>query len=364
MKVIIGLSGGVDSSVAALLLQEQGYEVQALFMKNWNETSETGSCMWEGDVDDAMQVCDRLQIPLNTIDLSNEYWDAVFSNFLEEYRAGRTPNPDVLCNQEVKFKAFLDEALKLGADLIATGHYARIARSGGQYFLKKGVDLNKDQSYFLCRLNQQQLARSLFPIGGLTKPQVRRLARQAGFATHDKKDSTGICFVGERRFRDFLSRYIPVNRGEIRTVEGRLVGEHDGVFLYTLGQRQGLGVGGVPGTADEPWYVVDKDLANNILYVAQGHDNPLLFSSGLYSGDLHWIAGRPPATPLRCMAKTRYRQADQACQVDTDGAERWRIRFDRPQRAVTPGQYVVLYDGETCLGGGAIESTLKAANSD
>lgn len=359
MKVIIGISGGVDSSVAALLLKQQGYEVEALFMKNWNETAATGGCVWEGDVEDAMQVCERLQIPLNTIDLSREYWDAVFSNFLEEYRAGRTPNPDVLCNQEVKFKAFLDAALKLGAERIATGHYARIARSNQEYLLEKGVDQNKDQSYFLCRLNQEQLSRSLFPVGEMTKPEVRRLAQQAGFVTHDKKDSTGICFVGERRFREFLAQYLPPDRGEIRTTDGRVIGTHDGVFLYTLGQRQGLGIGGVRGESDQPWYVVDKDVRRNILFVAQGHDNPLLFSRGISCADLHWIAGKPPALPLRCAAKTRYRQSDQACRVQTEDGDRWRIDFDAPQRAVAPGQYVVLYDGDICLGGGTIDSTFR-----
>ena len=359
MKVIIGLSGGVDSSVAALLLKRQGYEVQALFMKNWNETADSGSCMWEGDVEDAMRVCEQLDIPLNTVDLSQEYWDAVFSNFLQEYRAGRTPNPDVLCNQEVKFKAFLEHALQLGAERIATGHYARIAGGDGGYSLLRGVDRNKDQSYFLCRLDQAQLGRSLFPVGELTKPEVRELARQAGLITHDKKDSTGICFIGERRFREFLSRYIPVTPGEIRTVDGRVVGEHEGVYLYTLGQRQGLGVGGVAGAPEQPWYVVDKDLAANVLIVAQGHDNPLLYSHGLTCADLHWIAGRPPALPLQCTARTRYRQADQACTVQADPAGHWRVSFTEAQRAVTPGQYLVLYDGDTCLGGGPIEKTLR-----
>jgi tRNA-specific 2-thiouridylase len=358
MKVIVGISGGVDSSVAALLLQQQGYEVEALFMKNWNETGSDGSCMWEGDVEDAMQVCDRLRIPLNTVDLSRDYWEGVFNNFLEEYRAGRTPNPDVLCNQEVKFKAFLDEAVKLGAERIATGHYARISREGDGWLLQKGIDRNKDQSYFLCRLTQSQLGRSLFPLGELTKPQVRELARESGLVTHAKKDSTGICFVGEQPFRDFLSRFIPMQKGEIRTSDGLLVGEHDGVVFYTLGQRQGLGVGGVQGRPDEPWYVVDKDLERNILYVAQGHDNPLLFSTGLQCRDMHWIAGHPPALPGRFAAKTRYRQPDQACRAEADDRG-YRVTFDTPQRAVTPGQYLVLYQGETCLGGGVIEKTVR-----
>ncbi|MEX2523946.1 MAG: tRNA 2-thiouridine(34) synthase MnmA [Gammaproteobacteria bacterium] len=359
MKVIVGLSGGVDSSVTAMLLKQQGYEVEALFMKNWNETGTNGNCMWEGDVEDAMRVCERLQIPLNTVDLSSEYWDSVFSNFLDEYRNGRTPNPDVLCNQEVKFRAFLDEALKLGADRIATGHYARIDCSDGRYILKKGVDGNKDQSYFLCRLTQKQLSLSLFPLGEWSKSRVRDTARQAGLVTHDKKDSTGICFIGEQSFRDFLGRYIPPQKGEIRTSDGRLVGEHDGVIFYTLGQRRGLGIGGVQGYPDEPWYVFDKDLVKNILYVAQGHDNPLLFSHGLLMSGMHWIADAPPALPGRYAAKTRYRQADQSCRVEETEGSAYRLLFDSAQRAVTPGQYSVLYDDDICLGGGVIESTFR-----
>lgn len=359
MKVIVGLSGGVDSSVTAMLLKQQGYEVEALFMKNWNETGTSGNCMWEGDVEDAMQVCDRLQIPLNTVDLSREYWDSVFSNFLEEYRAGRTPNPDVLCNQEVKFSAFLDEALKLGADRIATGHYARIVHSDNGYLLKKGIDGNKDQSYFLCRLTQEQLSLALFPLGEWTKSQVRNTAKQAGLVTHDKKDSTGICFIGEQSFRDFLGRFIPPQKGEIRTANERVVGEHDGVIFYTLGQRQGLGIGGVQGCSDEPWYVVDKDLEKNILYVAQGHDNPLLFSRSLITSGMHWIAATPPDLPGRYAAKTRYRQADQSCRVEPMKDTGYRLVFDSLQRAVTPGQYAVLYDDDICLGGGVIDATFN-----
>ena len=357
MKIVVGISGGVDSSVAALLLKRQGHDVQALFMKNWHEETEAGGCRWEKDVEDAMQVCDLLEIPLNTVDLSKAYWDEVFSNFLEEYRAGRTPNPDVLCNQEIKFKAFLDEALKLGADKLATGHYARVDAAGDRYVLQRSVDANKDQTYFLCRLNQQQLSRTLFPLGELTKSRVRALAEQNGFITHDKKDSTGICFIGERPFREFLGHYVPVTPGKIQTTAGKTIGEHTGVFFYTLGQRQGLGIGGVQGAPDEPWYVVDKDLDSNVLTVAQGHDHPRLFSRGLSAADFHWIDEAPPPLPLQCRGQTRYRQTDQPCTVETGENGKVHIRFSDPQRAVTPGQYVVLYDGARCLGGGVIEST-------
>lgn len=356
-RIVVGVSGGVDSSVAALLLLEQGYEVEALFMKNWDERNESGGCIWEADVEDAMRVCERLGIRLNTVDLSREYWDRVFLEFLQEYRDGRTPNPDILCNQEVKFRAFLDHALALGADRIATGHYARIASLDGRRQLRKGVDRNKDQSYFLCRLDQTQLVRSLFPIGDLHKPEVRGLARKAGLITHDKKDSTGICFVGERPFREFLSQYLPVTPGEIRTTSGDLVGEHQGIHFYTLGQRQGLKVGGVRGYEDAPWYVAAKDTINNILVITQGHDHPGLMSSSLEAVNLHWIDDCPPDAPFRCRAKTRYRQPDQDCTITALDGQRGSVRFANPQRAVTPGQYVVFYTGEICLGGGVIDTT-------
>ena len=354
-KIIVGLSGGVDSSVAALLLKRQGYDVEALFMKNWDEKLADGSCLWESDVEDAMLVCDKLAIPFNTVDLTLDYWEKVFSGFLREYQSGRTPNPDILCNQEVKFKAFLEHALELGADLIATGHYARIQREDNRYLLRKGADSNKDQSYFLCRLDQRQLGLSSFPIGNLRKPDVRALAAEAGLLTHDK-DSTGICFVGERPFRDFLSRYIPVTNGEIKTLAGITVGEHQGIQFYTLGQRQGLGIGGIRGAGDEPWYVVSKDVETNTLVVAQGHDHPMLFSEKLTASSLHWISGHPPAAPYICRAKTRYRQADQACVIESISKDQVTVKFDRPQRAVTPGQFIVFYDGDVCLGGGIIDS--------
>jgi len=356
-KVVVGLSGGVDSSVTALLLKERGFDVEALFMKNWNETGTDGNCLWESDVEDAMHVCDTLDIPLNTVDLSSAYWEGVFSHFLDEYKKGRTPNPDVLCNQEVKFSAFLEHAKRLGADLIATGHYARTKEGRDAFELLKGLDRNKDQSYFLCRLGQSQLRQSLFPVGELEKSEVRRLARQAGFVNYNKKDSTGICFVGEQPFRDFLSRFIPRAPGDIRTTAGETVGTHEGVWYYTLGQRQGLRVGGVRGAGEEPWYVVHKDIASNTLIVGQGHDHPLLFSRSLTASDMHWVAEAVPSAPFTCKAKTRYRQADQACTVTSIREGIVAVSFDQPQRAVTPGQFVVLYQGDTCLGGGTISHT-------
>ncbi|MCG8324511.1 MAG: tRNA 2-thiouridine(34) synthase MnmA [Thiotrichales bacterium] len=356
MKITVGMSGGVDSSVTALLLKQQGFAVEGLFMKNWNERSGDDQCLWQADVEDALQVCERLDIPLNTIDLSGDYWDRVFKNFLDEYRNGRTPNPDVLCNQEIKFKAFADHALHSGAEKIATGHYARIVKTPGGYELHKGIDNNKDQSYFLCRLNQQQLAAALFPVGELDKTAVRARAEQAGLITHDKKDSTGICFIGEQPFRDFLSRYIPPQPGDIRTTDDQVIGEHQGVFFYTLGQRQGLGIGGVQGADDAPWYVVQKDLASNTLIVAQDHDHPLLHSRFLEASGINWISGQPPATPLGCQARVRYRQSDQACTVDEMDGDSCRLSFAQSQRAVTPGQFVVLYQGDQCLGGGIIDT--------
>ena len=326
-------------------------------MKNWDEKLADGACIWESDAEDAMLVCDKLHIPFNTIDLTIDYWQKVFTGFLTEYKNGRTPNPDILCNQEVKFKAFLEHALALGADRIATGHYARIQTGGQHHSLLKGADPNKDQSYFLCRLNQRQLSLALFPIGSLQKSEVRNLAAEAGLITHDKKDSTGICFVGERPFRDFLSRYIPVNNGEIKTLEGITVGEHQGIQFYTLGQRQGLGIGGIRGARDEPWYVVRKDVEINTLIVAQGHDHPMLFSRKLTASNLHWISEYPPAAPFTCRAKTRYRQSDQDCEIETISADTVIVSFKKPQRAVTPGQYIVFYDGEVCLGGGVIDAS-------
>lgn len=355
--VIIGLSGGVDSSVAAVLLQQQGFAVEGMFMKNWEEDDTEEYCSATEDLADARSVSDSLGLPLHTINFSAEYWERVFSHFLREYEAGRTPNPDILCNREIKFKAFLDHAIDMGADYIATGHYARVGKQDDKYQLLKGRDNSKDQSYFLYTLGQRQLARSLFPLGELEKSVVRHIAMEHQLITHDKKDSTGICFIGERNFRDFLSRYLPASPGEIQTPEGQVIGHHSGLMYYTLGQRQGLGIGGVPGAPDEPWYVVGKDLQSNVLLAAQGHDHPLLFSQTLHASQLSWVDGVGPSAPLHCRAKTRYRQADQPCtitHIDEQGCE---VSFEDPQRAVTPGQSVVFYQGDVCLGGGVIEST-------
>ena len=359
MKVMLGISGGVDSSVAALLLQQAGYEVEGLFMQNWEEDDRSGPCTADADRKDAVAVCGRLGIPFHARNFAAEYWDGVFEHFLAEYRAGRTPNPDVLCNREIKFKTFLDEARALGAEKIATGHYARIDVKDGRYRLLRAVDASKDQSYFLHALGQQQLAATLFPLGGIEKSRVREMARAAALPTHAKKDSTGICFIGERDFRGFLSQYIPANPGEMRTPDGELIGQHQGVMYYTLGQRQGLGIGGRHGASGEAWYVVGKDVPGNILYVAQGGENHWLQSTRLVADNPHWIAGEAPASRFRCAAKTRYRQTDQACEVRLLGGQ-LEVRFDEPQRAVTPGQSVVFYDGEVCLGGGIIAATTPA----
>lgn len=356
MKVVVGLSGGVDSAVAALLLKRDGHQVTGLFMKNWEEDDTATRCTAEDDLKEVRAVCAVLDIPLETVNFSAEYWDRVFQYFLDEHKAGRTPNPDVLCNKEIKFKAFLEHALALGADRIATGHYARVRAGDGRYQLLKGTDPNKDQTYFLYTLGQAELARTLFPIGHLTKPEVRALARAAGLPNHDRKDSTGICFIGERDFRDFLKRYLPAQPGEMRSLDGEFRGRHEGVMYYTIGQRQGLGIGG----AGDAWYVVDKNLERNILYVEQGENHPALFNTGLLASQLHWVAGAPPVPPHACAAKLRYRQLEQPCEIETLDAGTARVQFHAPQRAVTPGQSVVFYDGEVCLGGGVIDRRLKA----
>jgi tRNA-specific 2-thiouridylase len=353
---MVGLSGGVDSAVAAALLQEQGRHVEGLFMKNWDEDDEPGYCPAEQDLADARAVADVLGIRLHTVSFSSEYWDRVFAYFLDEYRAGRTPNPDILCNQEIKFKAFPDFALGLGAGAIATGHYARVEGPPGQRRLLKGIDGNKDQSYFLYRLDQRALEHSLFPLGELHKSAVRDIAAQRGFPNAAKKDSTGICFIGERKFRDFLARYLPAQPGDIVSVDGEPLGRHQGLMFHTIGQRQGLGIGGIRDNSGEPWYVVDKQLDGNRLVVAQGKNHPALFKSTLQAGDLHWIAGQAPAAPLACHARIRYRQAVQACTLADIRDGLARVEFDAPQRAVTPGQAVVFYAGGECLGGGTIQS--------
>lgn len=354
-RVIVGMSGGVDSSVAAYLLQQQGYHVEGLFMKNWEEDDDSEYCAAAEDLKDAQAVCDALGIELHTINFAAEYWDRVFEHFLDEYKAGRTPNPDIMCNKEIKFKAFLDFSLEvLNADYIATGHYCR---KGDNNTLLRGVDSNKDQSYFLYTLNHEQLAKTLFPIGELEKTEVRRIATEQGFITSDKKDSTGICFIGERKFKDFLQQYIPAQPGVIVDVDGHERGTHDGLMYHTLGQRKGLHIGGAADAGEAPWYVVDKDVASNRLIVAQGKNHPFLYSTGLIAKQLHWVARQQP-TVKDCVVKTRYRQEDIPCSLhylDDDTVE---VVFKCPIEAVTPGQSAVFYDGDVCLGGGIIESRL------
>ncbi|MFD1259517.1 tRNA 2-thiouridine(34) synthase MnmA [Entomomonas asaccharolytica] len=354
-RVIVGMSGGVDSSVSALLLQQQGFQVEGLFMKNWEEDDGTEYCTAKEDLADAQAVCDKLGIKLHTANFAAEYWDNVFEHFLEEYKAGRTPNPDILCNREIKFKAFLDYALMLGADLIATGHYVRRHDENGQTLLLKGLDPNKDQSYFLHAVAGEQLARSLFPVGELEKPAVRAIAEQYDLITARKKDSTGICFIGERRFSDFLKQYLPAQPGNIETTTGEVIGKHHGLMYHTIGQRQGLGIGGLKNASEDPWYVMAKDLQRNVLIVGQGNDNPCLFANGLTCKEIYWVNPIDLSQPLALTAKVRYRQADQACTL-AKTEHGYHISFAQPQRAVTPGQSVVFYQNEICLGGGVIET--------
>jgi len=359
-KIIVGMSGGVDSSVAALLLLQQGYQVEALFMKNWEEDDTQEYCSAAEDLADAQAVCDKLDVKLHSVNFSAEYWDRVFEYFLAEYRAGRTPNPDIMCNTEIKFKAFLDHALVLGADKIATGHYVRSDLCDGTTRLLRGLDNNKDQSYFLYALNQYQISHALFPVGHLQKPAVREMAKQHDLPVFNKKDSTGICFIGERKFRDFLQKFLPAQPGKIKTLEGSTIGEHSGLMYYTIGQRQGLGIGGMLQSNDQPWYVVQKNLEQNELIVTQGHNHPELFKTHCKINDLHWINPKQSTElPIHCSAKIRYRQSDQDCEIIEISHQSASIVFKSAQRAITPGQALVFYDGETCLGGGTISAAFN-----
>jgi tRNA-specific 2-thiouridylase len=369
-KVIVGMSGGVDSCVSALLLQQQGYHVEGLFMKNWDEDDGSEYCTAKDDLADAQAICDKLNIKLHQANFASEYWDNVFDHFLSEYQAGRTPNPDVLCNKEIKFKVFKDYAEVLGCDYIATGHYARLKEIDGKKKLLKGLDGNKDQSYFLHAVSEQQFSNVLFPLGELPKPEVRKIARQHDLITHNKKDSTGICFIGERRFSDFLQRYIPAQPGEIKTkikqanstkIEERTIGQHKGLMYYTIGQRQGLRIGGISDFSEDPWFVSEKDLQTKTLYVVQGGEHADLLKNQLICEKIHWI-NTSPSLPLNCKAKTRYRQSDQECLVEIIDQESpsYRVTFKKPQRAITPGQYLVLYQDDVCLGGGVIHSAFNS----
>lgn len=353
-RVIVGMSGGVDSSVTALLLLQQGYQVEGLFMKNWDEDDGTEYCTAKADLADAEKVCATLGIKLHTANFAAEYWDNVFEYFLSEYKAGRTPNPDILCNREIKFKVFLDYAQVLGADFIATGHYTRRRVEAGHCYLLKGLDANKDQSYFLHQVGEEEFKRTLFPVGELEKPAVRALAEKHQLITHNKKDSTGICFIGERRFKDFLQQYLPAQPGEIVTENGTPIGEHQGLMYHTIGQRQGLGIGGVKNANEAPWYVADKNLDTNQLLVVQGSEHPLLYHNYLSASQVHWINGAPEQDKLVCAAKVRYRQPDQDCEVTIEN-QQLTVSFDKPQRAITPGQSLVLYEGDRCLGGAVID---------
>ena len=354
-RIVVGMSGGVDSSVAALLLKRAGHEVIGVFMKNWEEQDENGVCTAEQDWSDVRDVCDVIGIPYYAVNFAQEYRDRVFSYFLSEYAAGRTPNPDVLCNREIKFKAFLDFALKLGADRIATGHFANLRERDGRMELLRGVDSNKDQSYFLYMLTQEPLRRAIFPVGGMTKAQVREMAREAGLPTCDKKDSTGVCFIGERHFKPFLQQFLPARPGEMRTLDGRVVGRHDGLMYYTLGQRRGLGIGG--GGDGRRWFVLDKDMAHNVLIVEQGEDHPMLYARTARAEQATWIAEMPPARRFDCTAKFRYRQSDQKVNVEVVD-DHVIVRAEEPQRAITPGQSVVFYADAVCLGGAIVTNVL------
>lgn len=356
-SIVIALSGGVDSSVSAYLLKEQGYDVHAIFMKNWEEDDTEHYCSAAQDIADAQQVCDLLHIPFRTVNFSAEYWDNVFESFLHEYKNGRTPNPDILCNKEIKFKAFMHYAATLGIQRIATGHYAGIGYSADHHMhtLLKAHDASKDQSYFLYTLTQQQLAKTVFPLHAMHKTEVRNIAERLNLPNHAKKDSTGICFIGERKFKEFLQRYCTGVVGEIHSVDGIVLGQHEGLMFYTIGQRQGLGIGGRKNGSGSPWYVVAKNFEKNILIVAQGHDHPALLKKTLYCSQIHWVSGAAPDLPFNCTAKIRYRHTDQACHVVQINSEQYKVTFNAPQSAITPGQSIVFYHDDVCLGGAIIE---------
>tara|TARA_R110002126_G_scaffold273866_1_gene418657 strand:- start:198666 stop:199763 length:1098 start_codon:yes stop_codon:yes gene_type:complete len=359
-KIIIGMSGGVDSSVAAWILIEQGYEVEGLFMKNWEQDDKPGYCAAADDLADAQAVCNQLKIPLHQVNFSEAYWNNVFEHVLSEYEAGRTPNPDVLCNKEIKFKLFLEHALSLGADGIATGHYARVDSKNGEFRLCKAKDRNKDQTYFLHAITSEALAKAHFPIGDYLKPDIRVMAEKLNLVNAAKKDSTGLCFIGERPFKSFLNEFMLATPGPMESTDGETLGQHDGLMFYTMGQRQGLNIGGVRNAPDAPWYVVDKSLATNTLLVAQGTDHPMLYSNGLICGPIHWLNPMPDDTfPKTCMAKTRYRQAEQACLISPEDQNQHVIMFSAPQRAITVGQYIVFYEQNICLGGAVIEQIIR-----
>ena len=355
IRVVVGMSGGVDSSVAALLLKEQGYDVIGIFMKNWDDTDEFGVCTATEDYEDVIRVCNQIGIPYYAVNFEKQYWDKVFTYFLDEYKAGRTPNPDVMCNKEIKFKAFLEHAMKLGADYLATGHYARVEYRDGEYKMLRGVDENKDQTYFLNQLTQSQLEKVMFPIGNIEKSKVREIAKEANLATATKKDSTGICFIGERNFKEFLSNYLPAQPGNMETLEGEVVGKHDGLMYYTIGQRHGLGIGG----AGDPWFVIGKDLERNVLFVGQAFHNDKLYSDSIIAVDVSWVTEKEVKDTFECTAKFRYRQPDNQVTVHKLDDGTVKVVFAEPIRAITPGQSVVFYNGDECLGGGTIDQVFR-----
>ncbi|WP_336805198.1 tRNA 2-thiouridine(34) synthase MnmA [Bacillus subtilis] len=354
-RIVVGMSGGVDSSVAALLLKEQGYDVIGVFMKNWDDTDEFGVCTATGDYDDVIRVCNQLGIPYYAVNFENQYWDKVFTYFLDEYKKGRTPNPDVMCNKEIKFKTFLEHAMNLGADYVATGHYAQVIKENTRTRMLRGKDTNKDQTYFLNQLTEEQLSKVVFPIGGLEKSKVRELAAEANLATASKKDSTGICFIGERNFKEFLSGYLPAQKGNMETFDGKVVGYHDGLMYYTIGQRHGLGIGG----NGDPWFVIGKDLERNVLYVGQGFHQEKLYSDSLIAANVNWISKDSILNKFECTAKFRYRQPDNKVTVELLRNSKVKVTFGEPLRAITPGQAVVFYQGDECLGGGTIDKVFR-----